>query len=217
MSSNEFSINTKDKIKLVFKEFVPSGKPKAVISIVHGLGDHSGWFSNLINYFISNEFAVVTFDLRGHGKSEGKRGHIPSYEAILSDIDILYELAEKHFDNAPIFLYGHSFGGNLVINYTLLRQPKLAGVIATGPWLKLSHDPSNFKLKLITLLDKFYPEFYLANGVVDASNLTHNLELQKTYTKDPLIHNYVSASLFINAYNRGLWALEKLKVHRRLV
>lgn len=207
LNLNEFTINAKDNTRLFFKEFTPTVKAKAVIAIVHGLGDHSGWFSNLINYFISNEYAVITFDLRGHGKSEGKRGHIPSYEAVLSDIDILYGIVKEHFNNIPIFLYGHSFGGNLVLNYTLDRHPKVTGIITTGPWLKLVDEPSDLKLKFISLLDKIKPDFSLANGVVDASNLSHNLDLQKTYNSDPLVHNYVSARLFINAHNRGLWAI----------
>lgn len=207
MSFHEFYINAKDNTKLLFKEFKPSSNPKAVIAIIHGLGDHSGWFSNLINHFVIKNYAVVTLDLRGHGRSEGKKGHIPSYDAILDDIDILYNLAAKHFENKPVFLYGHSFGGNLALNYELRRHPKVAGVITTGPWLKLADEPSNLSIKFISLLDKISPAFSLANGVVDASNLSHNLDLQNTYNNDPLVHNYVSARLFINAYKSGLWAL----------
>lgn len=208
MSLQEFYINTKDDTKLLFKEFKPSVNPKAVIAIVHGLGDHSGWFSNLINHFVSKKYAVITFDLRGHGRSEGKRGHIPSYNTVLDDIDILYNLSQKHFEDKSVFLYGHSFGGNLVLNYILHRHPKVTGVITTSPWLKLYEEPSNLKFKFISLLDRIRPDFSLANGVVDASNLSHNLELQNAYTNDPLVHNYVSARLFISTHNAGLWALE---------
>lgn len=208
MSLHEFYINAKDDTKLLFKEFKPASNAKAVIVIVHGLGDHSGWFSNLINHFVIKGYAVVTFDLRGHGRSDGIRGYIPSYDAILDDIDILYSIASKHFSNVPVFLYGHSFGGNLVLNYELKRHPKLAGVITTGPWLKLYDEPSVLGLKFINLLDKILPKFSLANGVVDATNLSHNLDVRHKYSNDPLVHNYVSARLFANAYKSGLWALE---------
>lgn len=207
MKQNEFSNQAKDGTNLYFKEWIPNSNVKAVICLVHGLGDHSGWFKDLINYFNASGFAVLAFDLRGHGKSQGKRGHIPSYEAIMSDIDILLSFGKEHFKTLPLLLYGHSFGGNQVLNYALRRHPNIAGVMASAPWLSLCSNPSKLKLYSIFLLDKICPTF-LVDNVVNEAALSHNPKLSAAYSSDPLVHSFITARLFTNAYKTGLWAIE---------
>ncbi|MDP4142927.1 MAG: lysophospholipase [Bacillota bacterium] len=206
MRALEFSNKAKDGSNLFFRKWLPEGAIKAVICIVHGLGDHSGWFSNMSKYLTNNNFAVVTFDLRGHGKSEGKRGHIPSYEALMDDIDILINTAKESFYGLPVFLFGHSFGGNQVLNYVLRRHPKIAGVMASAPWLSLYSNPSAFKLYSTFLFDKIYPTL-LVDNVVNEAALSHKPGLSEEYSKDPLVHSNISARLFTNAYKSGLWAV----------
>ncbi len=208
MNSTQFTRKAKDNTKLYFEAHFPKLKAEAVICIVHGLGDHSGLFKNLIDYYLNKNYSVVTIDLRGHGKSEGIRGHIPSYEAIMDDLDILFNEAKKLFSNIPIFFYGHSFGGNLVINYALREKPLLDGIIATAPWLSLTYDPSKAKLFMLKLLNSVYPKSSLALGVVDSSALSHNKNLQESYNSDPLVHNKITARLYLNAFNAGRWAIE---------
>jgi alpha-beta hydrolase superfamily lysophospholipase len=208
MNILEFSRQAKDNTTLYFKEYLPKFKIEAVVCIVHGLGDHSGLFSNLIDYFINKNYAVLTIDLRGHGKSEGTRGHIPSYEAILSDLDILLAESQRRFNNTPIFFYGHSFGGNLVINYVLRHHKKISGVIATAPWLSLTNNPSTFKLLFLSVLNKLSPKSSIGLDVVDSSALSHKPGLEERYKNDPLVHDKVTSRLFLNAYKAGLWGIK---------
>lgn len=207
MTEREFFHKSNDKINIYFREIIPEGSVKGVICLVHGLGDHSGWFKDLFDFFTENNFAILTFDLRGHGKSDGKRGHIPSYEALMSDIDLLLNLAEKKFKGVPIFLYGHSFGGNQVLNYALRYNPDIAGIIASAPWLSLYSNPSKIKLFFTFIMSKIKPSFIVDN-VVEGANLSHNPNIAINQEKDPLVHNFVSASLFTNAYKAGEWAIE---------
>lgn len=208
MNILEFTRQANDNTSLFFRQYLPNFKIEAVICIVHGLGDHSGLFNNLIKYFNDKNYAVLTIDLRGHGKSEGKRGYIPSYETVMEDIEILYGEAQKRFVNLPIFFYGHSFGGNIVLNYILRRHPKIAGVIATAPWLSLSTDPSSFKLFVLSLLDKINPKFSIGLDVVDSSALSHRADLKESYNNDPLVHDFVTARLYLSAYKAGIWAVK---------
>ncbi|WP_010239402.1 alpha/beta hydrolase [Clostridium arbusti] len=207
MKIKEFSHNAIDGTSLFFREWLPDGNVKAVVCIVHGLGDHSNWYKGLVDYFNKNNFAVLAFDLRGHGKSEGKRGHTPSYEAFMSDIDILVNVAKKDFNNLPIFFYGHSFGGNLTINYVLRRRPNLSGVIISSPWLSLYSNPPKPKLYSTFLLNKIWPSF-LVDNIVNEAALSHNPEIIQAYSKDPLTHSCISARLFTTAYKAGLWAID---------
>ncbi|WP_160691044.1 alpha/beta hydrolase [Clostridium sp. C2-6-12] len=207
MIEREFFHLSDDKINLYFREIVPECRIEAVVCLVHGLGDHSGWFKDLLNFFASSNFAVLTFDLRGHGKSDGKRGHIPSYEALMKDISLLLNIAERNFNGVPIFLYGHSFGGNQVINYTLRYRPDISGIIVSAPWLSLYSNPSKIKLYFTFLMSKIRPSFIVDN-VVEGSNLSHNPDIAVNQKNDPLVHNFVSASLFTNAYKAGEWAID---------
>ncbi|MDR3593408.1 alpha/beta hydrolase [Clostridium sp.] len=207
MTEREFFYKSDDKINLFFREIIPEGQVKAVICLVHGLGDHSGWFNNLFDFFVSNNFAILTFDLRGHGKSDGKRGHILSYEALMKDIDLLLNIAKKNFDGVHLFLYGHSFGGNQVLNYALRYHPDINGIIVSAPWLSLYSNPSKIKLYFTFLMSKIKPSFIVDN-VVEGANLSHNPDIAINQEKDPLVHNFVSASLFTNAYKAGEWAID---------
>lgn len=207
MMEQEFFHKSDDKINIYFRKIVPEGHVKGVICLVHGLGDHSGWFKDLFDFFASSNFAILTFDLRGHGKSDGKRGHIPSYGALMKDIELLLNIAKKNFKGVPVFLYGHSFGGNQVLNYALRHHPDIAGIIVSAPWLSLYSNPSKMKLYFTFLMNKIKPSFIVDN-VVEGANLSHNPDIAINQEKDPLVHNFVSAALFTNAYKAGEWAIE---------
>ena len=89
---------------------------KAVVVLVHGMGEHSGRYHHVAKKLTKNDFSVVAFDHFGHGKTSGKRGHNPSFEAVLDSVSNTIEKAKELFPKKPIFLYGHSMGGNVVIN-----------------------------------------------------------------------------------------------------
>jgi len=76
---------------------------------------------------------MVGYDRRGHGKSEGKRGHTTNYEALLEEIDQLLTHTRERYAGRPVYIYGHSQGGHLVLSYMLRRKPDVKGIIATAP------------------------------------------------------------------------------------
>ena len=207
MIINDYFQKSSDGTNLYFKEWIPEGEKKAIICLVHGLGDHSGWYNSLVNYLTNNGFIVTSFDQRGHGKSQGKRGHTSSYEILLKDINLLIDSSEKHFENLPVFLYGHSFGGNLVLNYAIRYHPKISGVVSTSPWLRLYKQPNVFTYSFATLLDKIWPSFTFSNAIIP-DNLSHDELIKATYIKDPLVHGFITARLLKNAHKRGLWAID---------
>lgn len=97
------------------------------------MGEHSGPYNYIADQITQAGYTLLSFDLRGHGQSQGSRGHTPSYETLLNDINFFLNEVDKNFPELPHFLYGHSLGGNLVLNYILRRQSHLKGVIATDP------------------------------------------------------------------------------------
>ncbi len=207
MKHTEFKFKTFDGLQLFGQSRQPEDKPRAVVCLIHGLGEHSERYVHVADSLTQAGYALISFDLRGHGKSEGLRGHTSSYEALMQDISSLLEAANKKFTQLPFFLYGHSLGGNLVLNYVLRRQSHLKGVIATAPWLRLAFEPPAFKIALGKITNYIWPSFSQKNGL-DTKVLSHDLEAVHSYENDPLVHDRISARMFISTYQAGQWALE---------
>ncbi len=196
-----------DGLTMFARGWAPEKDPKAVICLVHGLGEHIGRYAHVGAAFASAGYALLGFDLRGHGKSGGPRGHTPSYGAILDDISAFIQQAGERYPGQLYFLYGHSLGGNLVINYALRRKPNLKGIIATGPWLKLAFEPPAFKVALGRMMNKLVPSFSQPNGL-DTAALSRDPNVVEAYVNDPLVHNKISARLFVDTYESGLYAFD---------
>ena len=206
MKTNTFKLRERP---VVFgREWLPEGETRGVVALVHGLGEHSGRYAHLANALTKVGFAVTALDLRGHGKTEGKRGDWPSYETQLDDIALMLKRAKNLYESKPLFLYGHSLGGNLVINYALRRPTdKLQGVIASGPWLRLPTPPPTMKVLAAKLLALFAPSLTQPNGLQPAY-LSRRPDVAKAYVEDPLVHDRISLRLFLQAHKAAQWAME---------
>ena len=207
MKHFEFEWQTADGLQLFAQGWQPQAEIQAVVCLVHGLGEHSGRYAHVAATLTQASYALLAFDLRGHGKSQGQRGHAPSYEALVDDIAHLLEEATKRFSNQPCFLYGFSMGGNLVLNYALRRRPQLAGVIATSPWLRLAFEPPAWKLTLGKVMNNLWPSFSMATGL-DINASSHDPEIVQSYNNDPLTHNRISIRMFVNISQAAQWALQ---------
>ncbi|MFN8278379.1 MAG: alpha/beta hydrolase [Chitinophagales bacterium] len=182
-------------------------KPRAVIALVHGFAEHGGRFAHVADFFCQNGIAVLAIDQYGHGKTEGPRGYSPSLEASMDSIGSLLEEAAKRFPGLPRFLYGHSMGGNMVLNYTLRRKPAIAGVIATAPWLRLGFEPPAFKLFLAKIMKNVYPKFP-EKADLDTGALSRDAAEVRKYEQDPLVHNTARAGTFFDTHHAASWAIE---------
>jgi len=207
MKHTEFTFKTFDGLQLFGQIWQPEGQPRAVVCLVHGMGEHGGRYAQVVDALTQAGYVLFTFDIRGHGKSSGPRGHTPSYEALMNDISSLLEVANKQFSQLSFFLYGHSLGGNLVLNYILRRQPQFKGVIVTAPWLRLAFEPPAFKMILVKITNQLFPAFSQKSGL-DTKVLSHDIEVVHAYENDPLVHDHISARMFIGIYQAGQWALE---------
>jgi alpha-beta hydrolase superfamily lysophospholipase len=208
MKHSEFKFKTFDGLQLFGQSWQPDDvQSRAVICLVHGLGEHSGRYNYVADQITQAGYTLLSFDLRGHGQSQGPRGHTPSYEALLNDINFFLNEVDKNFPELPHFLYGHSLGGNLVLNYILRRQSRLKGVIATDPWLRLAFEPPRVKVILAQITNYIWPSFSQKNGL-DTKVLSRDPEIVRACENDPLVHDNISARMFISIYQSGRWALE---------
>jgi alpha-beta hydrolase superfamily lysophospholipase len=206
MAETQVTVKSKDGLTLVGREWSPAGEVRGVVCLVHGIGEHVGRYPHVAAAFNQAGYVMIGVDQRGHGRSEGPRGHTPSYDTFLDDIDVqLAEAAGRH-PGKPLFLYGHSLGGNFVLFYSLRRKPRLAGVIASAPSLRLAFKPPAWKTTMGRLLYNLMPAFSMPSGLETAA-LSHDLSVVDAYVHDPLVHNRVSARLGIGMIDVGEWIL----------
>jgi alpha-beta hydrolase superfamily lysophospholipase len=202
-------VKTEDKLDLVL--YSSSVKnPRAVIFLVHGMGEHAKRYAHVIEYFKNVNIATVAIDLRGHGNSEGQRGHMPSFDHMMHDLTLSLAHVTNDYKGTPVILYGHSMGGNLILNYLLRNSDGVIGAIATGPYLRLGFDPPKWKVLLAKLSANIYPALSQPTGLERVA-LARSPQIIDEYENDPLVHDRMTASFFINIHQAGINAIARSK------
>lgn len=192
----------------IYGFYAQSGKVMAVAVLVHGFGEHSARYKEtVIPMLLNSDLAVITYDNVGHGKSSGKRGHCPSYDALLTILSNVLEKAKSRYGNLPVFLYGHSMGGNLVLNYALRSDSKISGVIATSPYLRLAFQPPKWKMVLGKVMMRIMPSITLPSGL-DPKGISRIPEEVENYKNDPLVHDKVSPMFSFPVIDAGESAIQ---------
>ena len=181
--------------KTAFYTFNAAGAPKALILLVHGLGEHVGRYESWAARFNERGVTLHAFDLPGHGYSEGRRGVIPSPEKVYDTIDVISRSLATEFPGAPLFLYGHSLGGGIVLNYLVRRKPAVKGAIITSPWVTLSVTPGGAKALIAAIAKKLVPGITQPSGLM-TEYLSRDPEVVKAYRSDPLVHDRISAGIY---------------------
>ncbi len=204
---NKFSLTTTDGLQLPGASFSSQGEIKGVIVLIHGMGEHFGRYQHVIDFFISIQYAVIGMDYRGHGNSPGKRGHISSYKQLMDDTELLLKKAGELFNGLPLIMYGHSLGGNIAANYVLRRQPALKGLIITAPYFKLAFDPPQWKVLLSKMMTKILPALTLPTEL-ELAALSKDQSVVDEYKNDPLVHDKISSTFFLNVHAAGLYPIE---------
>jgi alpha-beta hydrolase superfamily lysophospholipase len=195
-------LKSEDGLKLFSRWYIPNDKPRAILIFIHGIGEHSGRYHSWIERFLKLGHAAMAFDHRGHGRSEGKRGHIPSMEMVLNDMDIFVEKVRHDFQDIPVILYGHSLGGNFVLNYLTRRSPEISCSIVTSPWLTLVKNVPGPVVSLMHFLNKLAPGLVLTSTVKPKS-ISRDRQVIEAYENDPLTHKKISVRLFCEAHETG--------------
>lgn len=203
MQESEFNWQTKDGLNIYAKEW-KAEKPQGVICLVHGLGEHINRYAHLARFFTEKGFSVIGYDRRGHGRSEGAKGHAPDAEVLLDEVAQLLIEAEVRYQRLPIFLYGQSQGGQLVLAYTLKRHPNIQGVVASSPWIRLSFEPAAGIVALGRLMHRIYPSFAQSNGLKTA-HLSRDPAVVQAYEEDPLVHDRITAAMGMAMLGQSRW------------
>ena len=207
MKHIEFGWKTGDGLQLYAQRWEPEAELRALVCLVHGLGEHSGRYPHMAAQLNRSGYALAAFDQRGHGKSDGQRGHAPGFAVLTDDIADFVEESAMHYPNLPCFLYGHSLGGSLVLEYVLRRRPQLAGAIATAPGLRTAFEPPAWKIALGKIMYRLWPTLSMSNEI-DIQTLSRDPDVVSAYENDPLVHDRLTPRLAIDLLKSGEWALQ---------
>lgn len=193
--------------QLLYAEYWQPENPKATVVLLHGMGEHLGRYKAfVIPKLIANNYAVLAYDQIGHGKTVGKRGHVASYQMLLDCLNKAAIETKKRNPNLPVFLYGHSMGGNVVLNYALKYQSQIKGVVATSPLLRLAFNPPKWKVALGRFMLHILPGITLPSEL-DASGISRDKAEVARYQKDPLIHDKISPMYSFPVFDAGEYAI----------
>ncbi len=192
MKHLEMNWKARDGLDIFAQSWEPTVlQPKAVVCLVHGLGEHSSRYEHVAEAFGKQGFILFGADLRGHGRSGGARGHISSIEDFMQDIDELLGQASVRYPGLPIILYGHSLGGIQVLHYGLTRKPNVKGVIATSSGLHTALEKQYLKVIMAKILGSLMPNTAIASGL-DPKAISRDDTVVQAYIKDPLVHDKIS-------------------------
>jgi alpha-beta hydrolase superfamily lysophospholipase len=185
-----------DGLELFFQSWQTQENAKAAIAIIHGIGEHSNRYMNIVNHFVPRGYDIHAFDLRGNGRSPGQRGHINSWTEMRNDISAFLNLIKQQKYDTPLFILGHCLGGVVALEYCTRHPEGLQGVIASSPAIGKTGVPAILWI-LARILNRIWPRFSL-DIRLDISNLSRvsrDPAVVKAFKNDPLFHTRGTARL----------------------
>lgn len=179
--------------------------------IVHGYGEHGGRYAERAKLFVAAGYRVLIPDLRGHGRSGGRRGHVMSFSEYLDDVArVIAEVAE----GSQLFLFGHSNGGLIAASWLLERPSRVVRAALSSPFFGLGLKPPAWKEVAGRVLGKYLPKISLPNEI-DPKHVSHDPAVVQDYRTDPLNHSVANARWYVEALaaqERALSAAPRVSV-----
>lgn len=179
--------------RLFVRDWLPP-EPERALLLVHGLAEHSGRYERMAAWFAERGCAVHAYDHRGHGRSEGRRGHLRDFEEYLDDLAAMLERVRAQHPNLPIILVGHSMGGLVVAAFVRERRSDIAAAVTSGAALQISEDLPGWMLPAARILGRLLPRLRMKNAI-DPEGLSRDPEVVRAYVADPLVFDKITTSL----------------------
>lgn len=186
MQEKEGNFKGTGNYTLYWKSWLPDDKPRAIILVAHGLGEHINRYTNLINDVVPLGFAVCGPDHQGHGKSEGIRCYVDRFQVYIDDLKTFCEMVKKEYSGLKIFLLGHSMGGLIATIYAEKHQQDIAGLILSAPLLKVGESVSQGTITVAKILSAILPK--MGVQALDSTYLSHDKTVVEAYDSDPLVY-----------------------------
>jgi acylglycerol lipase len=172
-------------VRLYWQGWLPKGRVNGVVLLCHGACEHSGRYQNVVDTLVPDGWAVYGVDHRGHGLSGGERVHVERFSDWVDDFDLFKrEVAVGHRD-LPVFVLGHSLGGQIALAYALDHQQELRGLVLSAPYLAAMSVPPVVQ-PVARLASRFFPKTRFK--LVDLDKISKDPNVVRDYRSDPLVY-----------------------------
>ncbi len=206
VNHNEIRFSGYNQLELYCQIWPSPQTPKGNVIYIHGHGDHSGRCVNIANRLPRAGYALYAYDLRGHGRSAGKCGFLMDWQEYRGDLTACIEFVNDLTPDRPLFMYGHSLGGLIALDY-LLHYPKSANGLITSAPLVGTPGISPVIITISKILSRIAPKTMLHTGL-DANGLSRDPAVVQAYINDPLVHDNGNARFGGETLSRGKWVQE---------
>ena len=185
MQHTEGYFTAADGTGIFRQSWLPDADPTGVVMLIHGLGEHSGRYGHVAEALVAAGHAVHALDHRGHGKSDGKRAYVKSYDEFMTDLEQFRAIIESEHPGRPLIVLGHSMGGNLAVGHVLDHLAGVAGLALSGAALKVGDDLSPTQIRIFRMIAKVAPGF--RPQALSADAISRDPAVVDAYRNDPLV------------------------------
>ena len=196
---SESSLEGADGLCLFRRAWLPP-EPQRAMLIIHGFAEHSGRYEAPGAWFAARGCAVHAYDQRGHGRSDGTRGHVERFDEFLDDVAILLDAVKTEHPGLPVVLVGHSMGGLILASFLRERRPQLAAAVSSCAAFKLDEALSAWRLRMARLTRRVAPRASIAANL-PLAGLSKDPEVIRQYEEDPLVFHKLTLSLAVEMFD----------------
>lgn len=175
---------SRDGFKLYEQQWLPEGDVKAAVVIVHGIAEHSGRYGHVAAHLNANGYAVYTYDQLGHGNSEGTRAYIESIDTLATDLEQVINRTRQKAPKTPLFVLGHSMGGQVLAHTLVTLQPKVDGALFSGAAIKAGADIKPIEITVAKVLSRVLPKMNVSK--LSSDSISRDPAVVADYDADPL-------------------------------
>ena len=208
MKHEENFFKGSDGIELYYQYWLTEAEPRASIALVHGFGEHSGRYMNVVNALTPSGYTIYGYDHRGHGRSPGQRVYINDWGEYREDLRAFLDIINQQQAGIPLFLYGQSMGGLIALDYLLHYPQGLRGAIISSALIVPPNKPH--LVLLARVLSGIWPRFSVKSGL-DPKGLSRDPQVVKAGEADPLSSSVATARWGTEMFNTVSWVKSHAK------
>lgn len=182
-----------DGQELFFRVYGPA-RSKGLLIIIHGLGEHIGRYQDFAGFLSEKGWRIYLYDQRGHGKTPGIRSFVDSFDVLVDDLHRFIKFVGAEEKRQKPFLMGHSFGGQVVVNYLAKYPSEVQGAILSSPNIRLAMEVPWLKKFLGRWASCLLPSLSIPNDL-NPEWISHDKKVVQAYQEDPLVQNRITLRL----------------------
>ena len=195
MKTQSGNFKAHDGTSIYWKGWTPDNAPKAVVHVIHGYAEHIDRYGNVVGELLPAGYAVFGTDHRGHGKSEGKRGHVMSFQEFIDDeMQFRREVIRTKFSGLPCFVLGHSMGSLIAMNLVEQSAEGIRGLVLSGTGSRPGTNIPKILLAATRILSRLLPSIHVKSPL-PPDFISRDPEVVKAYVEDPLVYNVITPRL----------------------